>query len=190
MLMFTMTQRVGPGDRDIRDRGAGSGVLGRDYDACITLTRHRDDEEAAVVECLLRNYKPRKPFTAEWNVGCYQLSSLPVVAQNSGNAAASAKAVDEYIEEAKSLLDKPMYCQEFDNLLHDRMGLSVQKARAVKKTMLLKELIAKSDRERKKGGGEFIGLPADIEQINEKMKQGKLSMVSADGVTTKSTNEA
>jgi len=177
-----------PGDRDIRDRGAGSSVLGRDYDACITLTRHRDDEQAAVVETLLRNYKPRKPFVAEWNVDHFQPSTLPVVTQTSGNAAASAKSVDEYIEEAKSLLDKPMYCQEFDNLLRDRVGLSVQKARAVKKTMLLRELIAKSDREHKKGGGEFIGLPDDIERLNEKMKQGKLSMVSAADVTTKSTS--
>lgn len=177
-----------PGDRDIRDRGAGSGVLGRDYDACITLTRHRDDEQAAVIETLLRNYKPRKPFVAEWNVDHYQMSNLPVIAQNSGNAK-TGKNVDEYVDEAKKLLNEPIYCQEFDNLLHDRMGLSVQKARAVKKTMLLKNLIAKSGRERKKGGGEFIGLPDDIIRLNEKMKQGKLSMVSADGVTTKSTSD-
>jgi len=178
-----------PGDRDIRDRGAGSGVLGRDYDACITLTRHRDDEQAAVVETLLRNYKPRKPFVAEWNIGYFQLSNLPAVVQNSGNAK-TGKNIDEHIDEAIKFFGKPTYCQEFDNFLHDRMGLSVQKTREVKKTMLLRGLVAKSERERKKGGGEFIGLPDDIERLNEKMKQGKLSMVSADGITTKSTSDA
>jgi len=121
-----------PGDRDIRDRGAGSGVLGRDYDACITLTRHRDDEQAAVVETLLRNYKPRQPFVAEWNVDHFQISNLPVVAQTSGNAA-NGKKVDEYIDEAIKFFGKPTYCQEFDNFLHDRMGLSIQKGKAVKK---------------------------------------------------------
>jgi hypothetical protein len=54
------------GDRDIRDRGAGSNVLGRDYDACITLTAHAQDTEAAIVEVLLRNYPPREPFSIVW----------------------------------------------------------------------------------------------------------------------------
>ena len=36
--LFITTPRAPPETRCIRDRGAGSGVLGRDYDACITLT--------------------------------------------------------------------------------------------------------------------------------------------------------
>ena len=58
-----------PGDKDIRDRGAGSGVLGRDYDACITLTAHATEPDATVVETLLRNYPPQDPFTASWECG-------------------------------------------------------------------------------------------------------------------------
>ena len=46
-----------PGDRNIRDRGAGSNVIGRDYDAAVTLTPHRFEEGAVVVEFLCRNYK-------------------------------------------------------------------------------------------------------------------------------------
>lgn len=46
-----------PGDRDIRDRGAGSNVIGRDYDAAVTLTPHRFEVGAVVVEFLCRNYK-------------------------------------------------------------------------------------------------------------------------------------
>jgi RecA-family ATPase len=52
-----------PGDRDIRDRGAGSNVLGRDYDACMTLTSHAQEDEAIVVDVLLRNYKPQPGTT-------------------------------------------------------------------------------------------------------------------------------
>ncbi len=54
------------GDRDVRDRGAGSNVLGRDYDACITLTPHATEQDAAVVEFLLRNYRPIDPLVALW----------------------------------------------------------------------------------------------------------------------------
>lgn len=69
-----------PGDKDIRDRGAGSNVLGRDYDACITLTAHAQDPDAAIVELLLRNYAPRDPFTILWTVeegGAYCFEERP-----------------------------------------------------------------------------------------------------------------
>lgn len=56
-----------PGDRDIRDRGAGSNVLGRDYDACFALTSHAIEEDAIVVETLLRNYRPQEPLVIEWS---------------------------------------------------------------------------------------------------------------------------
>jgi RecA-family ATPase len=55
-----------PGDRDIRDRGAGSNVLGRDYDACFTLTSHASDPDAIVIETLLRNYRPQEPFAVQF----------------------------------------------------------------------------------------------------------------------------
>ena len=67
-----------------------------------------------------------------------------------------------------------MYCQEFDNLLRDEMSLSIRKSQDVKKTMLSRKLIVKSEREKKWGGAQFIGLPADIARINEKMKQGEI----------------
>ena len=69
-----------PGDRDIRDRGAGSNVLGRDYDACITLTAHSQDPDSAVVETLLRNYRPQEPFTITWKAdenGGYRFEMSP-----------------------------------------------------------------------------------------------------------------
>jgi len=55
-----------PGDRDIRDRGAGSNVIGRDYDCCLTLTGHAEDEDCIVVETLLRNYAPQDDFVIQF----------------------------------------------------------------------------------------------------------------------------
>ncbi len=64
-----------PGDRDTRDRGSGSGVLGRDYDACMTLTEHRDEgADAAVVQALLRNYPPQEGFAIRWADNHFQLA--------------------------------------------------------------------------------------------------------------------
>ena len=54
------------GDRDIRDRGAGSNVLGRDYDACLALSAHRTEKNVTVVETLVRNYRSRPDFCIEW----------------------------------------------------------------------------------------------------------------------------
>lgn len=62
-------------ERDIRDRGAGSNVLSRDYDACLTLTAHRDEPDAAVVGVLLRNYPPQDPFSIRWTDGHYQVDA-------------------------------------------------------------------------------------------------------------------
>jgi hypothetical protein len=55
-----------PGDRNLQDRGAGSNVLGRDYDAALALTQHAKEQEAIVIEILQRNYPPIKPFSIVW----------------------------------------------------------------------------------------------------------------------------
>lgn len=74
------------GDRNIRDRGAGSGVLARDYDACITLTAHRDTENAVVCKTLVRNYAPRTDFCADIRECVFALSDLPAIAESTRSA--------------------------------------------------------------------------------------------------------
>jgi hypothetical protein len=54
------------GDRSVIDRGSGSGVLARDYDAAIVLTGHASDLDSIVVETVLRNYRPQEPFTIQF----------------------------------------------------------------------------------------------------------------------------
>jgi len=66
-IIFTHHDPKGsPGDRDIRDRGAGSNVLGRDFDAGITLTAHATDPDTIVVETLLRNYRAQEAFSIQF----------------------------------------------------------------------------------------------------------------------------
>lgn len=73
------------GDRDTRDRGAGSGVISRDYDSCIYLTDHKE-EGLLVCETVLRNYPPRDPFTIEWQDGRFiQRGDMSAVVRTTKN---------------------------------------------------------------------------------------------------------
>lgn len=51
--------------KEAMDRISGSGVIGRDADSLITLTRHAVDK-CFVVETTLRNHPGREPFVVEW----------------------------------------------------------------------------------------------------------------------------
>lgn len=51
--------------RDVLDRTSGSGVFARDPDTILTLTKHAEDG-AFVVEPVLRNFAPVKPFALRW----------------------------------------------------------------------------------------------------------------------------
>jgi hypothetical protein len=55
------------GEKQITDRGSGSGVLGRDYDAAIVLTAHDRVEGATVIETVLRNYAPQDASVIVWS---------------------------------------------------------------------------------------------------------------------------
>jgi hypothetical protein len=47
------------------DRVSGSGVFARDPDTILTMTRHKD-EDAYVVDTILRNFPPIEPFVVRW----------------------------------------------------------------------------------------------------------------------------
>ena len=89
------------GDRDIRDRGAGSGVFARDYDACLTLTPHRDDTDTVVVDALLRNFAPRPPVCIRWNGGRFEVDAgmdpIPMTSRNRNHQDKHGKAIVEYL---------------------------------------------------------------------------------------------
>lgn len=100
------------GDRDIRDRGAGSGVLGRDYDACITLTPHAQEEDAIVVETLLRNYRPQDAFTIAWQedmeTGGYRFEQRPdiMAEKKTSRTRPQLPSLATYFPAAESILKK------------------------------------------------------------------------------------
>ena len=121
------------GDRDIRDRGAGSNVIGRDYDACITLTPHVSEMDAAVIEIMLRNYRPQEPFTALWteneDTGGYRFDMreeiIPTKKTSSNGKAKDLPALDTYLPAALYILkDAPMPIGIFMDSLRSQTGLT------------------------------------------------------------------
>ena len=98
------------GDKDIRDRGAGSNVLGRDYDACVTLTQHATEPEAIVVDMLLRNYAPQEPFTIVWeqqqDTGgyCFRMADDLMADKRTSKTKPPAPPISSYLPAAKTIL--------------------------------------------------------------------------------------
>ena len=89
--------------KSISDRGAGSGVLARDYDACITLTAHKHNPETAVINTLLRNYAPQDAFCATWENGCFRLDDQ--AATVTGTPTENETAFCEYVREHPQAID-------------------------------------------------------------------------------------
>jgi hypothetical protein len=164
------------GDRNIRDRGAGSNVLGRDYDCCITLTPHRDDPEAIVIEVLLRNYKPQQSFSIGWCDGTFRTADLPAIAATSSNRVnqASSKPVEDYLDKALDLLKEPVSMREFADLLTTRLGLTQTKARGVQDAIIRSGKLKQTSRRYGRGGPLYIGKPADIDEMEARLRDQKL----------------
>jgi len=125
-----------PGDRDIRDRGAGSNVLGRDYDACFTLTPHATNTDAAVVDILLRNYKPQDPFAIVWGYDdagyCFSTADDIMPEKKTCKTKQTPPALPTYLPILESIFDRngsSMDISIFKVLFKEQTGLSDNRIR-------------------------------------------------------------
>ena len=124
-----------PGDRDIRDRGAGSNVLGRDYDACITLTAHAQDPDAAIIELLLRNYPPQDPFTIMWTQEesggyCFEVRPDLLPEKKTSKTKAPQPPLTIYLPISETILgEEEMEIAAFKDELKTRSSLSDHRIR-------------------------------------------------------------
>jgi len=121
------------GDRDIRDRGAGSNVTARDYDACITLTAHAKNQDAAVVDVLLRNYPPQEPFAVAWTIEdgyCFKLANDILPEKKTSRTKPEAIPLSLYLPVAFNVLgDEEMEIGTFKIMFKEKSCLSDQKIR-------------------------------------------------------------
>lgn len=127
-----------PGDRDIRDRGAGSNVLGRDYDACFVMTAHAMEEETVVVETLLRNYRPQEAVVVQWSVdegtGIYFFIERPDCLPSKKTSQTAKKTelnLETYLPFATEMLtEKAMPIQAFKDQLRRKTGMTFARLNA------------------------------------------------------------
>ena len=125
-----------PGDRDSRDRGAGSGVVSRDYDCCVTLTPHKYQPEGAVViETIQRNYKSPQPFTAVWRADHFEVDEdLAADVETTRSAMLrrqTGPSTEELAEKAKQLLSEPMASGNLQQAIKEQFGIGKNRAKEV-----------------------------------------------------------
>jgi hypothetical protein len=125
-----------PGDRDIRDRGAGSNVLARDYDAALTLTQHATDQDTTVTEVLSRNYRPQEPFTIQWKedelTGGYRFELRPDILPEKKTSKSKQVKPDLslYLPIAEKILDSSEYeISAFKTRFKEKTGLGDHRIR-------------------------------------------------------------
>jgi len=154
-----------PGDRKGVDRGAGSSVVGRDYDAAIFLTPHRSEIGAVVVEFITRNYAPREPAVIRWDDGAFTLAAdlEPSKETSTGSrGGAGTKPLEQFTDRAfKLVVEKPLAAGMFHQRLKSDVGLPEQKARALTQHLIESGTLAKSKRQGM-GGIVLIGTPGQI----------------------------
>ena len=118
-----------PGDRDIRDRGAGSNVLSRDYDVCFAMTGHAQQENAVVIDVLLRNYPPQDPLVIEFaNHGdgyCFHVCDDLAPEKKTSRTRKEQTPLSTYVSVVKTLLDgNELHIANFKEQFKARTGLS------------------------------------------------------------------
>lgn len=120
------------GDQDTTDRGAGSGVLGRDYDSALYLTPHKK-KGLIGLESMARNHAPLDPQSLVWMEGYFAQSETPFQAKTSKDAIndRNATTMDDWTVPSETILKEgPLLVSVFLQKLND-VGCSKHMARAV-----------------------------------------------------------
>jgi hypothetical protein len=124
------------GEKDIRDRGAGSGVLGRDYDCCIALTPHSQNNDAMVIDIIQRNYRPVDPFCILWTCDesggayCFKMADNLVPEKKTVRTKAAPPPLTVYLPIAEKILsDGEMELAIFKSEFKDMTGLGDNRIR-------------------------------------------------------------
>lgn len=168
-------------EKDIADRGGGSGWAGRDVDFKITLSAQRDDpDNASVVELLCRNYPPNSPFCIRWEDGRFELApDLSTVkhGREDKRREAQAKPTVEDCESAvlTVLGSKLMGRVEIVGKVQSQVKRAARETiRAAVDSLVGAGRLACTPRAGNKNGAVRYGLPAVVEAyIRPKLKLGK-----------------
>ncbi len=117
------------GDRDIRDRGSGSGITGRSVDARICLAPNTADPENAVALAFMcRSYVMPEPRALRFAYDAFKTCELPAEPERSidRKARAGRTKLGDYRDAAVAIVDArgPMSPTLFKTYLRDELNLS------------------------------------------------------------------
>lgn len=161
------------GDRDSRDRGAGSNVGRRDDDFTITITAHDTEESSVVIDCLWRNYKPRDPFTATWTErGCFEyMPDMPAVKKTSRSRSATTTLrpeLETYQDAAMGLIArKPLAVSLFREKIEGMGGMTQARQKCLVEMLLADGKLVEHHQRERGCHKAWIGTPEQIEEIRQ-----------------------
>lgn len=155
------------GDRDTRDRGAGSGVLARDFDSAIYLTDHANGPNRLVVSTIARNYPSTAPFTVAWDEGRFVETDEPPVELTTANAKRAGRPQVEPADVLDLIKTKgPLTVTQMDELLRG-VGLTRDGAKDLRVRMVSAGTLETYQEERP-GGVTWCGT---ADQIRKKIAE-------------------
>lgn len=172
MLIVHHDAKGKAGDRNIRDRGAGSSVFGRACDSRITLTPHADSDDHVCVAAMTRNFAPREPFAARFDAGIFVVDEEVDVEPETSRSATKKQTLDlgRLAEQAAGYLaESILRTGEFrEKVLRENMGLGRDKADKVLAHMRKENYFLRTKQHK---GGYWIS--ANEELIDEKNREIK-----------------
>jgi len=167
------------GDLDLVDRGSGSGVFGRDWDALFALSEHAYDPKVTVLHAAFRNFaSPREPYAVEFHYPIFIPSDEAAIPRTSDyRNPTSAVDLETFDERALVFLrEKPIPVTMFKSHLESKadsgLKLTQTRARALFDSLKQKGLIAVHRPQRKPGSMDLVGLAEHIAELEREANNG------------------
>jgi hypothetical protein len=170
------------GDRDDRDRGAGSGWTGRDCDFRIVLSPHADDpQDALVLSLMRRNFPPFAPVTLRHLEDHFQLDEgtaprkeTSFTRRQGAKTAATLDTLRPVVLEVCRKAGKALPAGVLVAKVKDAAHIGEKRAAAVIAMMESDGEIASTPRLPKQGGEVRRGLPEQVaEYLKPRLPLGK-----------------
>ena len=164
-----------PGDKDDRDRGAGSGWTGRDCDFRIVLSPHADDpKEMLVLSLMRRNFPPFDEVSIRHEGDAFQLDEETAPRKETmftrKQTAKASAPLDSHKPAVLEVLRKtgtPLPAGVLVARVQEACKIGEKRAKALIATMEDAGELAATPRQAKKGGEVRRGTPAQVaEWIN------------------------
>ncbi|HBC89242.1 MAG TPA: hypothetical protein DCZ94_20065 [Lentisphaeria bacterium] len=177
------------GDKQTIDRGAGSGVLQRDFDTGIFLTPHAESRDTLVVEQIARCHPPMDSFTAVYNcqTGLFEVGAAMPSVMSSVTArrnAGTAEITGDVL--AGIFANGTLATEVFKETIRRNCGLSIRNA-GLTINRLMKENKIAACREPREHGRTLIGTLEQVEKLKaefaEQKNHGASSVKSGIGQT-------